>query len=46
MVEHDVDAVFSIAHVITDMVNGSILVTGSPEEIRASAEVQRAYFGH
>jgi branched-chain amino acid transport system ATP-binding protein len=46
MVEHDMDAVFSIADVITVMVNGSVLISGSPEDIRTSPEVQRAYFGH
>lgn len=46
MVEHDMDAVFAIADVITVMVNGTVLITGLPEEIRASEEVQRAYFGH
>jgi branched-chain amino acid transport system ATP-binding protein len=46
MVEHDMDAVFSIADVITVMVNGTVLISGSPEEIRTSPEVQRAYFGH
>lgn len=46
MVEHDMDAVFSIADTITVMVNGTVLITGEPDEIRASAEVQRAYFGH
>jgi branched-chain amino acid transport system ATP-binding protein len=40
------DAVFSIADVITVMVNGTVLISGSPEEIRTSPEVQRAYFGH
>jgi branched-chain amino acid transport system ATP-binding protein len=46
MVEHDMDAVFSIADVITVMVNGTVLVTGSPDQIRSSPEVQQAYFGH
>lgn len=46
MVEHDMDAVFSIADVITVMVNGAVLMTDRPETIKASAEVQQAYFGH
>ncbi|MES2051471.1 MAG: ABC transporter ATP-binding protein [Pseudomonadota bacterium] len=45
LVEHDMDAVFSIADVLTVMVNGAVLMTGTPAEVRASAEVQRAYLG-
>ena len=46
MVEHDMDAVFAIADVITVMVNGSVLMTDTPEAVKASPEVQQAYFGH
>ena len=46
MVEHDMDAVFAIADVITVMVNGAVLMTDSPDAVKASAEVQQAYFGH
>lgn len=46
MVEHDMDAVFAIADVITVMVNGTVLMTDTPEAVKASAEVQQAYFGH
>jgi len=45
LVEHDMDAVFSIADVLTVMVNGRVLITGTPEQIRASPEVQQAYLG-
>ena len=45
LVEHDMDAVFSIADLITVMVNGVVLLTGTPAEIRASPEVQLAYLG-
>ena len=45
LVEHDMDAVFSIADVVTVMVNGVVLMTGSPEQIRSNPEVQRAYLG-
>ncbi len=45
LVEHDIDAVFALADVITVMVNGQILESGPPEEIRASPSVQRAYLG-
>ncbi|MCZ4353747.1 ABC transporter ATP-binding protein [Roseovarius aestuarii] len=43
LVEHDMDAVFSLADEITVMVNGNVLLTGSPEEVRNSEEVQAAY---
>ena len=45
LVEHDMDAVFAVADVITVMVNGQVLETGTPERIRASAEVKQAYLG-
>jgi branched-chain amino acid transport system ATP-binding protein len=45
LVEHDMDAVFRCADVITVMVNGSVIASGSPEFIRSSAEVQTAYLG-
>ena len=45
LVEHDMDAVFSIADVITVMVNGKVLMTGTPQEVRDSPEVQQAYLG-
>ncbi len=45
LVEHDMDAVFSIADVLTVMVNGVVLKTGAPEQIRSSPEVQQAYLG-
>jgi len=46
LVEHDMEAVFSIADIITVMVNGTVVMTDLPEAVRASAEVQQAYFGH
>src|SRR5712692_4000939 len=45
LVEHDMDAVFELAGVLTVMVNGRILASGTPDQIRASPEVQRAYLG-
>jgi branched-chain amino acid transport system ATP-binding protein len=45
LVEHDMDAVFRLAQVLTVMVNGKILASGAPETIRANQEVQRAYLG-
>lgn len=43
LIEHDMDAVFQLADEITVMVNGTVLASGAPDEIRASTEVQAAY---
>jgi len=45
LVEHDMDAVFAVADVITVMVNGQVLESGPPAQIRASIAVQEAYLG-
>jgi branched-chain amino acid transport system ATP-binding protein len=45
LVEHDMDAVFAVADVITVMVEGQVLESGSPAQIRGSAAVRQAYLG-
>ncbi len=45
LVEHDMDAVFAVADVITVMVSGQVLESGPPMQIRASAAVRQAYLG-
>jgi branched-chain amino acid transport system ATP-binding protein len=45
LVEHDMDAVFRIADRITVMVNGSVIASDTPANIRNNAEVQSAYLG-
>jgi branched-chain amino acid transport system ATP-binding protein len=45
LVEHDMDAVFSVANTLTVMVNGRVLESGPPERIRSSRAVQEAYLG-
>ena len=45
LVEHDMDAVFALADRLTVMVNGVVLESGTPDDIRASAAVQEAYLG-
>ena len=46
LVEHDMDAVFAVAHEITVMVDGRVLESGTPDEIRRSPAVRDAYLGH
>ena len=45
LVEHDMDAVFQLARVLTVMVDGRVLASGKPDEVRADEQVQRAYLG-
>jgi branched-chain amino acid transport system ATP-binding protein len=45
LVEHDMDAVFSLADRLSVLVSGRIIETGSVEEVRNNLEVQRAYLG-
>jgi branched-chain amino acid transport system ATP-binding protein len=45
LVEHDMDAVFTLADHLTVMVNGQVIATGTPAQVRADANVQSAYLG-
>ena len=45
LVEHDMAAVFRLADRISVLVNGRIIATGVPDEIRINAEVKKAYLG-
>jgi branched-chain amino acid transport system ATP-binding protein len=45
LVEHDMDAVFAVANTLTVMVNGRVLESGTPAQIRSSRAVQEAYLG-
>lgn len=44
-IEHDMDIVFNYAEAISVMVNGSLVATGTPDEIRKNPFVQEAYLG-
>jgi branched-chain amino acid transport system ATP-binding protein len=45
LVEHDMDAVFALADHLTVMVNGQVIASGTPADVRADAAVQSAYLG-
>jgi branched-chain amino acid transport system ATP-binding protein len=45
IIEHDMDVVFSLADRITVLHYGSILTTGTPQEIRDNQAVKDAYLG-
>lgn len=45
LIEHDMDFVFQVADQMTVLVEGKILATGTPDDIRRNAAVQAAYLG-
>ena len=45
LVEHDMDAVFRLADRISVLVNGELVCTGTPEQVKSDAGVRRAYLG-
>jgi branched-chain amino acid transport system ATP-binding protein len=45
LVEHDMAAVFALADRISVVIGGRILVTGTPEQVRADPQVAAAYLG-
>jgi len=45
LVEHDMDAVFRLADLISVLVYGRVIATDTPERIKQNEEVRRAYLG-
>ncbi len=45
LIEHDMDFVFSVADRLTVLVEGAVLASGPPENVRTNSAVQAAYLG-
>ena len=45
IIEHDMEVVFTLADSITVIHYGTVLATGTPEEIRQNDDVRSAYLG-
>ena len=45
LIEHDIDLALRLVDNVTCMHNGSVLVEGTPDAIRADARVQEVYLG-
>jgi branched-chain amino acid transport system ATP-binding protein len=45
LIDHNIDLVISISHIITVMNQGSVIAEGSPDEIQRNEKVQEAYLG-
>ena len=46
LIEHDVDAVFRLAHRVSVLVGGRIIASAAPDDVRRDPLVVAAYLGH
>ncbi|MEM7718423.1 MAG: ABC transporter ATP-binding protein [Pseudomonadota bacterium] len=46
LIEHNMNVVMELAERITVLETGAVLANGTPDEIKANADVQEAYLGH
>jgi branched-chain amino acid transport system ATP-binding protein len=45
LVEHDMEVVFRLAHMITVLHRGAVIADGTPDQVKSNDDVQRAYLG-
>jgi branched-chain amino acid transport system ATP-binding protein len=45
LVEHDMEVVFRLAHMVTVLHRGAVIADGPPDVVKADAQVQEAYLG-
>jgi branched-chain amino acid transport system ATP-binding protein len=45
LIEHDMDFVFKVADVMTVLVDGTVIASGKPADVRTNKDVQIAYLG-
>ena len=45
LIEHDVDAVFRLAHRVSVLVGGRIIASATPDDVRRDTQVIAAYLG-
>jgi len=45
MIEHDIDIALALADRVTVLHHGKIILDGTPDEVRANAQVREVYFG-
>lgn len=45
LIDHNIDIVTSVSHVITVLNQGEVIAEGSPQEVKANPRVQEAYLG-
>ena len=45
VVEHNMEFIFGLAHRVVVMEQGRVLMTGTPDEVRADRRVLEAYLG-